>query len=49
MNLSQKKLVQMLWTVNANELDPDEMAVDNEDGGDDTASTSKPLTANPKV
>ena len=29
----------------ANELEPDEMAVDDEDGGDDAASTRIPLTA----
>ena len=32
----------------ANDLDPDEMAGDDEDGDDDVASTQKSLTANQK-
>ena len=40
MSLSQKKLARMLWT--------DDVAGGDEDGGYDTASTWKPLTANQK-
>ena len=41
MNLSQKE-------TGANAMDCDEATGGNEDSGDDTASTSKPLTANQK-